>query len=375
MSTEPPIGAHELEVAGLYDPRAPDAADRLAVLEYLVGLGATVDDLAAARPGELPILASTLKLWGRRERYTLDEVARATGVDPDLLERASRAAGFAQPDALDAARFTPRDIEVFGMLGVAVDFIGAEVTLQLLRVLGAAAARVADASVSAFVVNVVPRMLESDPSGLALTKANAESMAMLDGMSGAFDTLLRHHIELAFRPAEEVIVPGIDVVRRSVGFADLVDSTGFAQQLDFGALSHALGEFDARASELVVANGGRVVKLIGDEIMFVANEPIAAAQIAFALVDEFANHDVLPPVRTGIASRDVLIRDGDCSGPVVNLAARAVKLAAPSTLVVDRATAAVVEPVYGTGEAILHTLKGFADPVELVRVVSRPQVP
>jgi len=125
---------------------------------------------------------------------------------------------------------------------------------------------------------------------------------------------------------------GIDLVRRSIGFADLVDSTAWTQQLELPALSQALSTFDSTASEVVIGRGGRVVKLLGDEVMFAANDPLTAADIALALVDAFADHDVLPAVRAGIATGDVLARDGDFSGAVVNLAARAVKIARPRPL-------------------------------------------
>ena len=56
-----------------------------------------------------------------------------------------------------------------------MEFFGEDVTIQLIRVLGAAAARVADASVTAFVVNVVPQAIEGDASGLELARARTRS--------------------------------------------------------------------------------------------------------------------------------------------------------------------------------------------------------
>jgi adenylate cyclase len=368
-------GPAELEVAGLYDPDADDAPQHLALLEYLVGLGATVDDLVAAKPGELPVLASTIALWGDRERLNLDEVAAAANVDPQLIARTWRAAGFPEPDPdPDLRTFLRRDVEILAIVGAGIDFLGEMVTIQMIRVLGAAAARVADASISAVVVNIVPQAAKQDASGLQLARANAESMVLLDGMTRAFDTLLRHHIERGFRPLEALdAAVGIDLVRRSVGFADLVDSTAWTQQLDLPALSRALSLFDSTASEIVVERGGRVVKLIGDEVMFVANDPARATDIALALVDAFAAHDVLPAVRTGVASGDVLARDGDYSGPVVNLAARAVRLARPSTLLVDAETLHALDgsTAFSSRTAGAFTLKGFENDVPLSRVTRR----
>jgi class 3 adenylate cyclase len=365
-------GPVELQAAGLYDPTAANGPGRLALFEYLIGLGATLDDLAEARHDGFPVIASTLALWKDRERLTLAEAADAAGVDRELIARTWRAAGFPEPDPdPDALSFRRRDVEILIGMRAGMEFFGEDVTIQLIRVLGAAAARVADASVTAFVVNVVPQAVEDDASGLELARANAESVALLDSLSSGFDTLLRHHIERGFRPMEMLEgSAGIDLMRRSVGFVDLVDSTAWTQQLDLPALSRALSVFDATASEIVVRHGGRAVKLIGDSVMFVATRPEAAVDIALALVDAFAEHDVLPRVRAGIATGEVLARDGDFSGSVVNLAARAVNVAYPSSVLIDPATRGEVEDstAYSCRTAGNFSLKGFDRRVRLSRV-------
>ena len=66
------------------------------------------------------------------------------------------------------SRCTSLDLEMFETLGLAVGFFGEDVIVQFVRVLAAAAERVADAAVSAFVVNVGPVKLQADPSGLEL---------------------------------------------------------------------------------------------------------------------------------------------------------------------------------------------------------------
>ena len=102
--------------------------------------------------------------------------------------------------------------------------------------------------------------------------------------------------------------------------------------------------------------------------MFAANDPVAATEIGLALVDAFAAHEVLPPVRVGVASGAVVARDGDYSGPVVNLAARAVKLASPSSVLVDGSTRAALDESFVCTDAGRSELKGFAEPVSLFRV-------
>ena len=370
--------AADFEAAGLLHPDADDAPQQLALLEYLAGLGATIDDVIATNPGELPVLASTLALWGDRERLNLDEVAAASQMDPALISKTWRAAGFPEPDPdANVRTFSQRDVELFTIMRAGSDFLGEDVTIQLARVLGAAAARVADAAVSAFVVNVVPRALEDDPSGLELSRANVESMTLLEGVTRAFDTLLRHQIQRGFRPLDANATEGVDLVRRSVGFVDLVDSTAWTRQLELPALSVALSTFESTASEIVVGHGGRVVKLTGDGLMYVANDPTTATEIALALVDAFADHESLPPLRAGIATGDVLARDGDFSGAVVNLASRAVNVARPSTVLVDPETRNELEEsaVFSCRTAGAFKLKGFDGRVRLTRVKRGPVDP
>ena len=316
-----------------------------------------------------------IALWGDREWVPGDEAAAAAGLEPAFIARAWRAAGL--PDRAPEPgthRFADPDVELFRIIRAGIDLLGEDVTIHLLRVIGAAAARVADAAASAFLVNVAAPAARHDTSGLALARANVESLSLLDGVTRAFDTLLRHHLERTIRPFDVLDkLSGIDLVRCTVGFADLVDSTAWGQQLALHELAPALTRFDDVASEIVVERGGRVVKLIGDEVMFVADEAGPALEIAFALIDAFAAHEMLPAVRIGIATGELVARDGDVSGSVVNIAARAVKLASPSSLLVDDATRTALRgsAAFTCTEGRPHAIKGFAEPVHLCQVRRR----
>jgi adenylate cyclase len=104
--------------------------------------------------------------------------------------------------------------------------------------------------------------------------------------------------------------------------------------------------------------------------MFVAEDVSAATDIALTLIDSFMSDPVLPPVRAGIATGEVVARDGDYSGSVVNLAARALSVARPSTLLVDGATAAALrgDARYVAAGEDEFLLKGFDEPVALCEV-------
>jgi adenylate cyclase len=85
------------------------------------------------------------------------------------------------------------------------------------------------------------------------------------------------------------------------------------------------------------------------------------------LATTFTDHPAVPPVRAGVAGGDVLLRDGDVFGPVVNLAARAAKVAGPGEVV---APLAVAQAAGISAERLgAHQLRGFNEDIELCRLV------
>jgi adenylate cyclase len=120
----------------------------------------------------------------------------------------------------------------------------------------------------------------------------------------------------------------------AVGFADLVGFTVLSQQLSEGALADVVDRFEELAYETIGQGGGRVVKMIGDEVMFAVDDASSAASIALALSAAYADDEMLSDVRVGLAAGPVLLREGDCFGPTVNLASRIVNIAAAGSVVV-----------------------------------------
>jgi class 3 adenylate cyclase len=363
------VTPEEYEALGLYDPGPLRAPARLALLDYLVELGATAEDLVECRD-ELPGLASLLGLRPGSERLTLAELAERTGVPEDFLERVNRAAGL--PFTGPGARlWYDADLQTMQLNQAASALFGEETVFQLLRVLGSSMARVADAIVSAFLVNVqVPLMdgASQDEVDLAVARANAAAVSLLPVLVRAMDALLRNHLIVARRNRtvlDAARTSGYDTKELAVGFVDLVGSTSLSLRLPMRDLGAALGEFETRAADTITDHGARLVKLIGDEVMFVAADAGSAAEIALALINAFAAHPVLPQVRAGLAFGEVMSRDGDCFGPVVNLAARVVKAAAPGTVAVTGELRSVLSDSYRFSRLEPHVLKGFDQGMEL----------
>ena len=123
--------------------------------------------------------------------------------------------------------------------------------------------------------------------------------------------------------------------RLTVGFLDLVRFTALTEDIDEEALAEVIDRFESVVHDRVTERGARIVKMIGDEVMFVSNEIDAALDIALRLVHDFAEDESVPPARAGLSYGPVLAHGGDYFGPVVNLAARIVDVARPSSVVVS----------------------------------------
>ena len=117
----------------------------------------------------------------------------------------------------------------------------------------------------------------------------------------------------------------------AVCFVDIVGYTTQSKSLAEDALVEWIEGFEQVATGTVVDHGGRVIKTIGDEILFTADDPAAAAEIALALAARgLDDDDPFPAVRAGIAYGIVVNRLGDVFGPTVNIAARLTSVARPA---------------------------------------------
>jgi adenylate cyclase len=363
------VDLDELRARGLYDPESPTASERMAVLRFLLDQGVTIDELVEAdRMGRLPGIIGDRALRPAAD-LTEDEVAAAAGVSLEKAARLWRACGFPEPER-DARIFNHSDVEMLRTVTQAEELFGEEATLQLARVVASSVSRIAEAVITAVSVNRDAPLFESGASELELAQSSAASGALLPQLDEVMKNLLRHHLaainnarfELAFP------VPGSDTVDLAVGFVDLVGSTALAQELSTGELARVVAEFEGRASDVVVGRGGRVVKLIGDEVMFVAGDAVSACATILDLLDTFEDDEVLPPLRGGLAVGELLARDGDYYGSVVSLASRAVTRARPGTVLVSeevRDRAAAESAPYQFKPLAPRRLKGFDHRVRL----------
>ena len=242
-----------------------------------------------------------------------------------------------------------------------------DLALQIARVMGSALASVADAEVAA-VRSAQEAPLRAGGGGnvevaFDLVRTAEDFMPLL---APVLDTVHRHHVAAAGRRYALWGVPPTPegTTDAVVGFADLVGFTALSASLTATALDSLLVEFERLVVDVLARPSARLVKLIGDEAMFVVGDAVEAVAIARQLVDAVSASDGLPPVRIGLAAGEVLVREGDLFGPVVNLASRLVGSAEPGQVVLDTETARRV------GESDVRALgrraiAGYDEPVEV----------
>jgi adenylate cyclase len=352
---------------GLYDPGAPEAMDRLATLRYLASRGATNDELViAVSASALPAVAGAL-VQRHLDRIATREAAERAGIPVALAQRIMRTAGLGEPGPELAECFAD-DIAMFRTFEAASAIFGVESVLQFLRVAGAALATIADAAMTNFGRDVVPRLDAEDASELVRTEtAEMATLVLFNEVPPVLTNLFIHHAESAVRRSQSA--GAIETSDLIVGFLDLVGSTVLAEGLSSGELGAVISDFEQYATQLVSAADGRVVKMIGDEVMLVAQDADAACAVALDLADWVERHALLGSLRGALAAGELVRGYGDYYGPVVNAAARATKVADPGSIVV---TAAVRDRVSNDGLSFEtigdHRLRGIRTAVGLFRL-------
>jgi adenylate cyclase len=358
------IGTEELAGLGLYDPAAPDATDRLKLLRYALALGATVEQIAAAP--NLGELALDLNLRPGPQS-TLAEVVDDVGIEWAQAERLLTALGFPlDPDQL----MTVDEAAALRLLAAACrELFGEEATVQVARVAGNAMARVAEMLVATFRLRFeLPRRAAGTGNYETVQEYTDIAQTVLPAFMRTLDALLRRQIlAVAGRMWSTDDEQTAVTLPRTVGFADLVGYTAASASMSVSELASVLAEFDEKVSNVVLRGNGQVVKTIGDEAMFVAESAADACRIALKLVGEFGQGR-LPPVRIGLAAGDVLSVFGDVYGPDVNLAARLVAAAEPSTVVASAQVRAECAGLFRFERLPPLALKGLPDPVSAFRI-------
>jgi class 3 adenylate cyclase len=357
---------------GLYDPAADAPVGRLELLEWLAAKGFTLDDMIAAQQaGGLNALATDWKTLPG-ERLTRAAAMETSGLSSDDFDAFTRALGFTRvqraPDG--EIGITAADLEALTLFASLADSFTREEAIGLVRVIGAAVARVAEASVSMFLNDIEAHMLASGGSELDLATSAYDLIDLIPALSGQFDSVLRRHVQQAVERTRVATIEHNErfLYRYAIGFVDLVGFTEVSRSMEPRTLAKFMRDFEGRAHDVVTAGDARIVKLIGDEVMFAATDADAACQAAGALMDGFGtDRDHVVP-RAGIAFGEVLVRGGDYYGTIVNLASRLVDEAVPQELLVTQEVATAAEG-HHFEPAGRRMVKGFEQPVTVLSLL------
>jgi adenylate cyclase len=279
-------------------------------------------------------------LLGAPKRYTREDVAAAVGVPVEEARAYWRSLGF--PDVGEAVWFTDADVEALRTVVALVDggAIDRSTAGQMVRALGRMTGRLAEWHVETLVT-----LVEAAGRGPGGRLSSAYRLA--ERLLPDFERLLVYawRRKLAASAGRIVAIgdvgpSGLLSAPASVGFADMVSFT----RLSSGLTEHDLGalveSFEATTNDVIAAGGGRMVKTLGDEVLFVADDAAVAAAIACDLVAAIGEDPGVPDIRVGIATGPVVARLGDVFGTPANLAARLTALAGPNDVLVDGETAA-----------------------------------
>ena len=354
--------------AGFDDPSSPGAEYRREIAKYLSDAGLPADDIVAILVAEEPGVEAAFRVLFPNPRMTKEEFSEQVGWSPDDLDRIRRTSGLPPSErASGAPLYSARDEPTFAALHIGAAMFGEDAIFRFVRVMGSATAQVAEAAVALFGTVIAQPLAAQHASEAVRFKAEIDATQSLGYAGASLDTLFRFHAETAIRRLNRARegVESFESPRLVVGFIDLVGFTPLAANIDAAQLAALFDEFESIAFDVIVDRDGRVVKLIGDAIMFVALDADAACDIALTLVEQF--RDTQNPVtpRGALALGEMLMRGGDYYGPVVNLAARAGDLAVPYEVLVSEELAAAVGPQFSFEPAGRRLLKGFAEPVAL----------
>nr|WP_237187328.1 adenylate/guanylate cyclase domain-containing protein [Rothia nasimurium] len=130
---------------------------------------------------------------------------------------------------------------------------------------------------------------------------------------------------------------------RGVGFVDLVSYTSLSREMNERNLARLVKNFEQRCAEVIAVGGGRIIKTVGDEVMYLVESPEDGARIALTLSKLISEDPQLPEARVSFVWGRVLPRLGDIYGPTVNLASRLVALTEPGVVLTDASTAEALE--------------------------------
>lgn len=300
----------------------------------MTGVEDTQLDTSNVDVGRLLEHVEELILGGPR-KYTPAEVSEHAEVDRDEARRLWRALGFPTAGDDDVV-FTDGDVAALRTMRelAAQGLADEDVRLAIARLFGRTFSRLASYQGQLLLQQIAehPEVLTSDEGVDVLVRSMLPLVEELQNYT--WRRQLAAYVARMAAQGDTDVAAG--PARVAVGFADMSRFTSLTRKATEAELRTLLDTFETIATETVGQHGGRIVKTIGDEVLFQADDPASAATIALELLETAAEHEELPEMRAGLALGEVVTRLGDVYGSTVNIASRLTSIARPGWVLVDR---------------------------------------
>ncbi len=319
-----------------------------------------VDETAAIDVARLFARVEQALLGGPR-RWTPEQVAERAGVSRDQTRALWRALGFATVSDDDAV-YTDIDVEAVGLVEQlrAAGFEDDQLVTAMSRLFGQTFSRLAS-----WQGQLMLEMLADRPELLASEETLVELIDEVGPLLEQLQTyawrrqLVAFFARAAARASDDVATSLTSDL--AIGFVDMSGFTALTRRLSEPELRDLLERFESLAATVVGSHGGRVVKTIGDEVLFQSEDAVAAAEIALEMVETAGEESELPDLRAGVAIGPVVSRLGDVYGSTVNIASRLTSISRPGTVLVDRSMhdALVDDPRYALKSRRSESVRGY----------------
>ncbi|WP_427174024.1 adenylate/guanylate cyclase domain-containing protein [Arthrobacter sp. 92] len=358
-STDPSLATPLLREPGVENPVLRTAvADPPSAGSSPAGApSAAVPPTGSISAERLAAKALETRLLGGERKLRRREVAAGAGLSLLSARKLWRALGFPNLGDEDVA-FTERDQAA---LSTVVDLVRTgtlteEAAISVTRAIGQMTDRMVVWQVEALVEDMVHQ--QGIPDAVARKQLVGQLPALVDALEEVLVYSWRRQLNAAVQRLAVRAEAGLQAseegregdeddaplpLARAVGFADLVSYTSLSRRMNEKTLAQLVQRFENKCAEIISVGGGRLVKTVGDEVLYIAETPAAGAEISLALSQAFTEDEILPEARVAMVWGRILSRLGDIYGPTVNLAARLTALADPGAVLVDSMTAAALE--------------------------------
>ena len=331
----------------------------------------------ALERGELSFAFLDLPVWDRfsgLSRRSFREVSSGEAIPLELLMVVREAIGFAQADPDD--RMSEDELKVLPIIKLQLSKgFDPAVIERWLRVYGDTLRRIAEAESDWWFTKI---QLPDLASGLN----EAKMLELVNEWGEEFASLSEQALLAIYHAKQEHTWTGnlIEEVEGALDRAGIrsrmatlpaicfLDISGYTRLTEERG-DEAADEVATRLTPLVQRpsdrHGGKVVKWLGDGVMFHFRDPAGAVVAALEMLDAISRAD-LPPAHVGLHAGPVVFQGGDYFGRTVNVAARIADHAEPGQVLVSQ------EIVNSTDQGDVAftaigsvALKGVSQPVEL----------